>query len=237
MTYKIITNEYELENFISWLPELELNETFFVCLQARKKYMVGITTNDKLQLKRFCATKRTLKRKIRQLECSIGSCTYVTSTGSPIPNDGLVLYITPNPRNMRKAAFNSIKALANLLQTDGNINPHSETLSQIHKSKSRTLFVHFDVDLDKSKNGVKSNLSIQEIQDTLIKIVGIKCFDIVKTRGGCHVLIQPNLVQCKEKNWYPIITKAINCDQSGDLMLPVVGCCQGGFTPYFYKGE
>lgn len=228
MNYQIIQNEEKLKEFIEWLPGLQENEVFFVCLQARKKYIPGIKTNDKLQLKRFCANKTNLMQKIRQCECEIG--TYKTHLGDSILTNALVVYITPNPRNLVAASFNSIKALVDLLHHNyKKINPHAETLSQIHKAKSRTEFVHFDVDLDSYVS------SVGQIYDNVSSIVGKECLTIIETRGGCHILIRPSLVKCETKNWYPLITKAVLCDQVGDLMIPIVGCIQGGFVPNFYK--
>ena len=38
-TYEIIKDESALEEFVAWLPDLNLNEKFYVSLQVRKKYM------------------------------------------------------------------------------------------------------------------------------------------------------------------------------------------------------
>jgi hypothetical protein len=239
--HQIIRDINLLKNFIYWLPELEDNEAFFLCLQARKKYMPSLKTSDKTQLKRFVASSKDhLLEKIRQLECPVGS--YRTDDDEPIEDEGMVLYITPNPRDMKKASFNTIKALADTLQNEGkNLNPHSEALSQIHKTKSRSIFVHFDIDFPtgtiSDANARKCDLSIKEIYEKVISIVGLKAVELLNTRGGCHVLIRPDLVVSKNKNWFPEISKVINSDQCGDLMIPVVGCCQGGFIPHFYKPE
>lgn len=237
-THRIIRDEKLLLEFIAWLPNLQQNEVYFLCLQARKKYMPSIKSKDKSQLKRFVSNKERLFEKIKQLECVVGA--YRTDDGEIITDDGIALYITTNPRDMKKATFNSIKSLVDLIEKDcKNLNPHSEVLSQIHKSKSRTTFVHFDIDLptglESDNNSNKCSMPINEIYDNISKIIGKAAFNIVKTRGGCHVLISPEKVVSKEKNWHPQIRSIINCDQSGDLMIPVVGCCQGGFVPHFYN--
>lgn len=237
--HQIVRDEAKLKEFIDWLPELNTNEVFFLCLQARKKYMPSLKANDKTQLKRFVSTKKRLLDKIRQLECPVGS--YVTNDGTPIEDEAIALYITLNPRDMKKAAFNSIKALVDLVQNSDQreLNPHSEVLSQIHKAKSRSVFVHFDIDMptgqETDANANKCSLSAGEIYQKVSEVVGPKAVEIVKTRGGCHVLISPDKVQSETKNWYPILYRFLNCDQVGDLMIPVVGCCQGGYVPHFYK--
>lgn len=266
-THQIIRDSTKLQEFINWLPTLKENEVFFVCLQARKKYMPSLKANDKTQLKRFVASKENLFDKIRQLECPIGC--YTTNDGEVIEDEALALYITVNPRDMKKASFNSIKALVDLIQNEDkrNLNPHSEVLSQIHKAKSRSVFVHFDIDFnslseidDRSKlndygkqlKTIKnltgsslfdakrifdSFLSVKEVYEKTIEIVGTDAVEIVQTRGGCHVLIRPELVVSETKNWHPIIVKKLNSDQVGDLMIPVVGCCQSNFTPKFFENK
>jgi hypothetical protein len=194
--------------------------------------------SDKTQLKRFVSSKHNLLSKIQQLECPIGC--YVNKQGDAITDDGLVLYITLNPRDMRKASFASIAGLAGMLSKhdEGDLNPHSEVLSQIHKAKSRSVFVHFDIDVVTGEasdaNSTKSTLSVDEIYLKACRIVGKDAVTIIQTRGGCHVLVYPEKVFSLTKNWHPILVRELKCDQVGDLMVPVVGCCQGGFVPHFY---
>lgn len=168
--HQIIRDSTKLQEFINWLPALKENEVFFVCLQARKKYMPSLKANDKTQLKRFVASKENLFDKIRQLECPIGC--YTTNDGEVIEDEALALYITVNPRDMKKASFNSIKALVDLIQNEDkrNLNPHSEVLSQIHKAKSRSVFVHFDIDFNFiSKIDDKSKLNDYGKQLKIVK--------------------------------------------------------------------
>lgn len=237
MMHHIIRDVELLKQFIDWLPELEVNERYFLCLQARKKYQPSLNSADKTQLKRFVSSKLTLLDKILQLECPVGC--FKTRSGEIITDEAMVLYITLNPRDMRKAAFHSISALSDMLyrqdaQSEIDVNPHAEVLSQIHKAKSRTVFVHFDVDITTSDGCPKCELQIPEIYSKTVGIVGKEAVTIIQTRGGCHVLIDPGKVVCETKNWYPIVVRTLNCDQVGDLMVPVVGCCQGGFVPTFY---
>jgi hypothetical protein len=236
--HNIIRDEAMLKHFIDWLPELGADEVFFLALQARRKYLPTLKGGDKTQLRRFASTKRRLFDRIRQLESPVGS--YTADDGTPIPDEGLALYITPNPRSLRKATFESIKALAGLLQHPRqDLEPHSEVLRQIHKAKSRTAFVHFDLDLPTGEPGdadaAKCAWTLDEIWNKTTAVIGEKAVEIIRTRGGCHVLITPDLVRSDTKKWYAIVHQELNCDQVGDIMLPVVGCCQGGFVPHFYR--
>lgn len=237
MNYQIITDENVLNEFIEWLPRLGENEYYYGCLFARSKYAKNedgsnrfphIKT-DKAQLKRFTASKKAdLIGKLRQLETAIG--TYITKDGEPIPQEALAVYITPNPRNQMAAMFNLMKRLVDIQICDGtNYNIHQEALSAIQRSKSRTVYVDFDID----SSGVELEESIQYIRTCVNKAA---C-TWLQTRGGVHVLIDPIRVDpLFTKTWYKNIQslKTVDKDSGNDTMIPVPGTYQGGFTPHFY---
>jgi hypothetical protein len=220
MNYQIVKDEKLLREFIEWLPELGENEKFFCCLFARKKYGQGeIQTSDKAQLKRFLSDKKRLFEKIKQLECEVGS--YQLKDG-PAPEESIVLYINPNPRDLKRAAYESIIALTNLLKNDNNgFNPHQEVLSTIQKTSGKKRFLDFDID-DKE-------FDLQQ----LATCVNTSALHILQTRGGYHVLVELDKVEAAyKKSFYNKIAK-LDVDQIGDQLLPVAGCTQGGFMPRF----
>lgn len=224
MNYKIIRDEKLLRDFIDWLPSLYDNETFYVGFLARKKYCSDINriTSDKAQLKRFTTSKEFLYDKIKQLECALG--TY-KQNGKDVPEEALAIYITPNPRNMELAAKNTLIKLADLITNKYNgYNPHQITMSEIHKACNRKIY--FDLDFD--------NVNEDEVIHKIKSIINIECVKILKTRGGIHVLVELSKIGKEfEKTWYKNITSIAGCDAKGDNMIPIPGCTQGEFVPYF----
>ena len=216
MNYKIIVNEQLLKEFIDWLPTLQPNEKYYVSLFARKKYSALIKSNDKTQLKRFVSNKERLFDKIKQLECEVGA--YKVKNGVA-PQESLVLYITPNPRDMLKATFQVAKKSIDLIETQGqNYNIHAEALSCIQRSKSKSYFCDFDVD--------DTSVDIFQIKDILPE----GTYRVLKTKGGYHILVNTRTAPTDIK-WHKIIRETFKVDVVGDQLLPVVGCVQGNFVP------
>lgn len=223
MNYKIITDEAVLRAFIDWLPVLEDSEVYYVSLLARSKYSAAITS-DKQQLKRFTSRKEDLFNKIWQLECPVGAYTH---KGKPVPQEALAIYISPNPRSMYDALFGSLTALAKTIQQQNkSANPHQEVMNEIQKSKSRSCFVDFDFDYKDENFG-------EELKTKIFERIGHSAkVSFVETRGGFHVLIDPTSVEAPfRKRWYQSIMELPYVDQSGDQLIPVPGCVQGGFMP------
>jgi hypothetical protein len=215
--YQIITDPQELLKFIDWLPELAAHEKYYLCLFSRKKYCseVPYIKSDKSQLKRFLSDKLRMLEKIEQLECPIGAFRFKEGIA---PQESLALYITPNPRDMWKAAFRSIKQLATVLECEGkSSNPHQEVMSEIHRTCGNKVFIDFDVD-------TKDETIIR----AAVKLVDGHC-EILETRGGYHIMVKTKDAKAgfTEKLWYKQLTADPNS------MIPVPGCYQGGFSPRF----
>lgn len=223
MNYKIILDEEILRNFIEWLPDLEENEVYYVCLFARNKYCKDIVhiKSDKAQLKRFTSKKKDLFNKIKQLECEVGS---YTQKDIGIPQEALALYITVNPRDTWKALFGSLVHLSKCIQdTNKSVNPHQEVMSEIQKSCSNKYY--FDLDIDTKDPGIIENLG---------EFINRDCLTILETRGGYHILIRLDKISDEYKrSWYNNISTVVSIDQKGDQMIPVPGCTQGNFIPKF----
>lgn len=230
MNYSIIKDQVELINFINWLPELEKGETYYVCLFARSKYCKEIVhiSSDKQQLKRFTSDKEFLFRKIKQLECEVGS---YFQRNTPIPQEALAIYISPNPRSFEKATKQSLhNLLTKITNPYSGYNPHQEIMSEIQKAKSRGIFVNMDIDFIPEL--VNTVVDLQPFKEVAYKFINEESCNWVQTRGGFHLLIEISKVHSQYRNtWYKGLASVWTIDQVGDNMIPIPGCTQGNFIP------
>jgi len=220
MNYQIIKDEKVLLDFIDWLPVLGEHERYYCTLFSRKKYATeGTMKPDKGQLRRFLSDKDRLLDKIRQLEIKKG--TYKLF-GEEVDENSLALYINPNPRNLKKATFNSIIELSKLLRDEKkSFNPHAEVMSCIQRSIGNKVYLDFDIDykpFDPQK---------------LDPFINRDCVQILETRGGYHLLVELKKIKAEYKSTFYNGIKSLNVDQTGDQLIPVPGCTQGGYTPKF----
>lgn len=238
MFYEIIKNESELDKFLDFLPDLQEGEKFMIALFARNKFKKtdGLTA-DKTQIKRFTCTKKNIKQKLRQLEVKLGNFTFEKNgVYYPINQDSLVIYITPNPRDMYGAVEQLDYAMALARKQKRKIyNIHSEALSCIQTTSSRKLFYDWDIDIKPGQE-----LSVEELAiwlDGKINVEAVK--GIIKTRGGYHVLISLQNISTEFfTKWYNNFTAGdprFDIMANKDNMLPLPGCVQSDTYPILIK--
>lgn len=225
MNYKVVVDRDILNKFIDWLPDLKDHEVYYISLMARKKYCPNVPylKTDKSQLKRVTSKKEYIVDKLLQMECEIG--TY-KQKDIVVPQEALAVYITTNPRDLNKATIQSLKKFADLVTKPySGYNPHQEVMSEIQKAKSKTYF--YDLDFD--------NMTLDDIKNNLEGKINFNCLHFLQTRGGFHVLIEIEKVANEfKRNWYNNILKNGVVDNSGDTLIPIPGCYQGGFVPFFH---
>lgn len=123
--------------------------------------MADIDANK--QIAQFVSSKQGMLKRIRQLECDIGS--YRTNKNEPIPEETLALYINPNPRSHIRAAKAVLKMMADHLtkeKYDG-YRVDRDVLSCLQTSCGNKVYIDFDfdgVDLDST---LEKNYSIRKL--------------------------------------------------------------------------
>jgi hypothetical protein len=228
--YKFIVNEVVTKDFINSLPELEQNEVYFVILFARKKYVPNFyhITNKETSVKRFVATKQNLFKKLKQLECALGS--YTTKSGVALPQEIFTVHINMNPRCQNKAAKQVAKNIIDIsfASPQQTMNLHNMTLSELQTATSKKRYFDFDFD------GVDINV----LAPNILKFVNKDCVKFLETRGGVHVIVEISKVEPQyTKSWFLNITSIEGCDKkcSSDKTTPIPGSYQGGFMPHFVE--
>ncbi len=219
MNYTIIADESILENFIESLPDLESGEKYYMALFARKKYdPTSINSSDRVQLGRVIVKKEHIIRKLKNWEIPLGA---YKLKGKEVNQISLAAYINPNPRSQKKAARIMMHKLTDLISgTNLDYDLVREAYSSLQVSKSRGVYVDFDLDVEKPFDLSK----LKEIMDG--------GYRVLETRGGYHILIEPTKVT-NTKTWYKQIQDNFPVDKQGDQMIPIPGTYQGGFTPKF----
>ena len=225
--YAVVIDENEFNNFLQWLPPLEKEECHYVALLARDKYIrelgIGTFNSDKHQCARFITNSERLLLKLKQCETEVGN--YAVK-GVEVPQQALAAYMTINPRSQTKAAKWLLKRLADVV-ADGeqNVNVYQESLTAIHKSIGRKLFV--DVDFD--------NVEIEHTAKQMGNLINPDAVKILETRGGFHAIIRLDCIAPQYvKSWYKNITSLEGADIAGDTLIPIPGTYQGGFVPKLF---
>lgn len=238
MNYKIIKDEIKFKEFIDWLPELKLNEVYYIVLFARGKYFPAsypYKVPDQNVLKRFTSEKDFLFQKVKQLEVEFGS---YTMDGHPVPDDALALYIGINPKNMvdavAKLSIELTRTLVDLLKNpETKVKPQSELMTVIAKSGVKTMIMDYDFD----------GVGYDEVKADIQNVINDDACKVLSTRGGFHLLVELSKIDVNyKKGFHQGLLKIKGADQSGGRQLtPVAGCTQGGYMPHFiesiYVGE
>ena len=221
----LIKNNDILEHFLeNFLPELQENEAYFFAIFARSKYdPSGIVKSSQSLLHRFTASSRK-HALVKLQEFNDVEWRY---KGQIIPQEATALYVHINPRDLHRASITLMKKLLDMMGTK--VNPASQAMSAIQKTKSRKTYVHFDLDTDQSVNWEKAFYQIFNDFEWQ------RYTHVLKTRGGYHILIEPKEASKANKKFYVDLISYFGdqVDATGDMMLPVPGGNQGGFTPYF----
>lgn len=120
------------------------------------------------------------------------------------------------------------RLMDNLAQRRDDVNVMQDTLTAVHRSVSRKIFVDFDVDTD--------DFDLGPVAKRIAEVINPEAVSIVGTRGGYHVLVKLEDIQPQyKKTWYNNMRAALHgVDIVGDTLLPVPGTYQGMHIPRFF---
>jgi hypothetical protein len=238
-SYEFLKDEEELKKFhATILPELGQDEVFYLMLGARRKYL----TDEEKEIYNCNGTDMIRRVTVRSnkfeelrdkiLDFCVPEGRYKDKNGLSLPLHSFTLYITPNPRDARRASVGIVQKI-----TEGLLNPNTPLklenmmLSEIHKYSTNKVWIDLDVD-------PKGDDDLDKTIETLHSFLGETERTTVKTRSGAHMLVRKSTLDPKVKNSFYMNIKKLSdsmegeVEFKGDTMLPVPGCSQGGKMPY-----
>ncbi len=238
-SYNFIKDEKELKRFHSLMPQLKENECYYIMIGARRKYLSEsekdvYNMNGTDMIRRVLVRKNeyeNFRRKI--LEFCVPRGAYCDKNGRAIPEHAFTIYMTENPRDMKKASVSVISKLAEKLYMNHDTNLHEFVLSEIHKSPSKKTFMDFDID-------PKDDDDLMEMFDDVKSCLGESETINVATKTGMHVMLNKETLDPKIKHSFYQHIQQLNYSgkYKGDIeilsdgMIPIPGTSQGGGCPF-----
>lgn len=220
--HKIIMDQSVLDDFINWLPQCQAGEFYLMILMARcKDGSIPRASNSEIFGTKRLVCPSDIQRTLIEWEVPVG---HYKRNGSVIDDRYLSPYITINPRDVHKARAEMCMSLMDMHLNSSKKDVFGELFSIVHKSIGAKNFVDFDFD------GVEYESISQQLSEMVDGNGEPVNFRVVKTKRGFHLVFTSKSLG---EN-YRIIKSLNGCDVSGaNNMIPIPGCNQRGFTPYF----
>lgn len=218
-TYKVVFDLSLIKKFIDMLPNEESDdEVYIMSLMARcKDGRLPKVKNSEIHGTRKAVKKKDIIRCLYEYEVPLG---LYKRREVAIEQQYISPYITINPRSRSAASRSMCMELTKILIEC----PHQRidvvdmATQMLHKSIARKYFLDFDFD------GVDVS---QKIIDKIKSMDGAK---IIMTAGGFHLICPASSVG---QDYMEIVN--LGCDVHGSRnMIPIPGCYQRDFIPYFY---
>jgi len=248
----LIYSTEELEKFYTTvMMETTDDETYFVSLSTRKKYLTD-EEREEYQLRNaemYCrrtSRARTFTRFLHDIERM--GVKYYTSNGKVMPEKATVCYIMVNPRSLSLASSLFMKEMMDDVQhvmayhgQSSKMNkPESILRTCIQKSRSQRVWIDIDIDVDR-----RCEELVLDYYKELRSRYTLKC-ELIKTKSGYHLLLHSSENEYTKEMNPDIIVKSLermislfyeqnNIDtkweviRNKDEMIPLPGTYQGGF--------
>jgi len=219
MNYEIIGAIDILRDWVKELPDLSEDERFYLTTLARKKYQADLPTSLQ-SFGRFLVKKERIIQTIA--ECQVELDLY-KAKGVTVKN-GLVVYMHPNPRDLRKATLKSFAVLGQRLSTNTPFNPINDLHTVAQKTPGNKKWVSFDFD--------EADVGKQDTLKSRIRAITDDSTTFIVTSGGFHALVESS--KCPKSQWYTEIVK-LGPDVKGDMLSPIPGTWQGSHLVDFER--
>lgn len=223
MRYHIIRDLDSLNEFVSSLPELYFGEKYFIRLITRSKYVDSVKTDK--DLRSILVDRDGIVNGIQQLECDIGLY-------DGLGDDEIGIYMSPNPRDMELVVRNVLLRFSKIIVGGYRGEDVNNVITQVIRgSCKRQRQMYYDLDFD-----IKGGCSVDLIVDQVGRLINRECLRVLHTKMGIHFIVELGRVDnISYPNWLGDISK-LSCFDSqcmSDNNIPIVGCSQFGFVPYF----
>ena len=256
--HKFIHSEEEIRKFVNIMSPLKSDESYFVSMSARNKYLTeeerrhyDLGRTEMFARELIKQSKRanveiedSYLRVLKSMQVSEGG--YTSRSGITLPNKCLVVYANINPSSGIKAlkmfyqemndALFDLRTNSEAPYTFNNLD--TRLMNCYQKSKgTRTLI---DIDFDIPFQGF-------DILEKFIKVINEKdiAHYVVKTKSGYHVLLKKEDIKF---NYNILIKEAheeaqkrfgaehVEVMVNKNEMIPIPGTIQAGYEVHFLKG-
>lgn len=247
----LLSNQDQVNKFISLLPELQNDEVYFISLSARQKHLTKEEREyfslgrTEMMIRTIVRSKDEFPKAFREIEGRLSQ--RQTRAGKNIPSKCLIVYVNINPSSMVKA-YNLLKTkmegeMFGIIQALQNGNtPNYDVFRRLDRQLMTAVQnatghkTWLDLDFDVPDKRVAHAAYIKPLVDQLTNIK--HC--LVETKGGYHLLIDRESLEQNSKSLpvpLHLIVKTIN-DELGNTgeavfnknaMIPFPGFMQAGF--------
>ena len=202
---KLILDESKAHDFVEFLQDGK----YYCIIEARKKY--GATKDTRIA--DFFVDKKYLVKEIQKRQMNESFLT--------VPQESIVVFVSVNPVCPEVAFRNLHREMADLACKGDFKDPTNLARKHLVNSGGNGDYIDFDFD-----NG---HFDPQLIYEK----AGSQGVDVVKTRGGYHVVVENKLAAKEEPMFYKNLESLGTDSISKKRLIPMVGCRQGDFMPIF----
>lgn len=242
--HKFIHDEEQVRKFHDLLAPLKEDESYFVALGVRTKYMTkeerkAICAADKMMARKLVKNSdfKTYLRVLKSFE--IPEDGYTSVTNETLPANVLAIYGNVNSSS-GKLAYQHFNTEVTKLLVDGKDKRFSgldSVLMTAYQTKATVTRKLIDIDCDVPKEGLETvKLFVKEFKNKGAEVY------VVQTRGGYHILVDKNTIKFNYNETISIYDEVVKTKfghaevmYNKDGAVPIPGTIQCGFKVKFVE--